>query len=52
MADLLTLRRELLALLADTDSDLELVQEKVEAIIREIQRLAPGADDSPASNPN
>lgn len=46
MTELPTLRRELLALLADTDTDMEEIREKIEVIVGEIERLAGTADDS------
>jgi hypothetical protein len=52
MTDLPSLRRELLILLADTNSDLEPIREKVGAIIGEIERLARPADDAPPEHPD
>lgn len=45
MTDLATLRRELLAILADTDSDVEGMRAKVDEIISEIERLVRSRDD-------
>lgn len=52
MSDLPTLRRELVAMLTDTDTDLEHVRETVDSIVGEIERLVRAADDSPPAQPD
>lgn len=52
MTDIATLRRELLAILADMDSDLDVMREKVEEIISEIERLVRTANDGSREHPD
>lgn len=51
MTDLATLRRELLVILANTDSDVEEMRAKVEEIISEIERLVRSRDDGSSEHP-